>query len=106
RAKKKLRGRSLTRPDGSARKFDNLLKRRFDVAAPNVAWCGDITEIVTWEGKLYLATVLDLYSRRLLGFALARNCKAGLVCDALRMAIATRGGRDVVAGVIMHTDQG
>jgi len=62
------------------------------------------TEIKTWEGKLYLATVIDLYSRRLIGFAIAEHCKASLVCDALRMAIATRGGQ--IAGVIMHTDPG
>ena len=61
---------------------------------------------MTWEGKLYLATVIDLWSRRLIGFAIDDNCKAPLVCDAMRMAIATRGGRDVIAGVIMHTDRG
>jgi putative transposase len=104
RAKKKPVRRSLTRPDPAASKFANLLQRRFDPPAPNVAWCGDITEIVTWEGKLYLATVIELWSRRLIGFALAEHCKAGLVTDALKMAIATRGGN--VAGVIMHTDRG
>jgi transposase InsO family protein len=98
--------RSLTRPDQAAPKFENLLERRFDPPALNVAWCGDITEIATWEGKLYLATVIDLYSRRLLGFALASHCRAPLVCDALTMAIATRGGKSNVAGVIMHTDRG
>jgi putative transposase len=102
--KKRRRRRSLTRPDPHAPKFENLVQRRFKPAAPNVIWCGDITEIRTWEGKLYLATVIDLYSRRLLGFAIAEHCKAPLVCDALKMAIATRGGD--VAGVIMHTDRG
>ena len=104
RAKAKPVRRSLTRPDPAAPKFANLLQRRFNPPAPNVAWCGDITEIVTWEAKLYLATVIDLWSRRLIGFAIAENCKASLVTDALRMAIATRGGD--VAGVVMHTDRG
>lgn len=102
--KKRRRRRSLTRPDPHAPKFENLVRRRFKPPAPNVIWCGDITEIRTWEGKLYLATVIDLYSRRLLGFAIAEHCKASLVCDALKMAIATRGGN--VAGVVMHTDRG
>ena len=103
-AKKKRRRRSLTRPDPHAPKFENLIRRDFNPPAPNVTWCGDITEIPTWEGKLYLATVIDLYSRRLIGFAIAEHCKAALVCDAMRMALATRGGH--VAGVIMHTDRG
>jgi len=104
RAKKRPVRRSLTRPDPQAPKFANLLQRNFNPPAANVSWCGDITEIVTWEGKLYLATVIDLWSRRLLGFAIAEHCKATLVCDAMRMAIAVRGGQ--VAGVVMHTDRG
>lgn len=96
----------LTRPDKEAYKFENLLNRQFSPDAVNVAWVGDITEIKTWEGKLYLATVIDLYSRRLIGFAIADNCRAPLVCDALKMAIATRGGTANITGVIMHTDRG
>lgn len=106
RAKVKPRRRSLTRPDPAAPKFENLLKRDFNPPAPNVAWCGDITEIQTWEGKLYLATVIDLYSRRLLGFAIAEHCRAELVCDALRMAVAVRGGPGVIEGVTFHSDRG
>lgn len=98
--------RSLTRPDKAAYKFPDRLNRQFNPPAPNVAWVGDITEIKTWEGKLYLATVIDLYSRRLIGFAIADHCRAPLVCDALKMAIAARGGKDKIAGVIMHTDRG
>jgi transposase InsO family protein len=103
-AKKRPVRRCLTRPDASAFKFNNLLRRNFDPPEANLAWCGDITEIVTWDGKLYLATVIDLWSRRMIGFAIAEHCRADLVCDALRMAIAARGGQ--VAGVIMHTDRG
>lgn len=76
RAKKRPLRRSLTRPDKHAPKFENLLQRQFNPPAANVAWCGDITEISTWEGKLYLATVIDLWSRRLIGFAIAEHCKA------------------------------
>lgn len=104
RAKVKPVRRSLTRPDVAAPKFANLLNRQFNPVGPNMVWCGDVTEIVTWDGKLYLATVIDLWSRRLIGFAIGDNCKAPLVCDALRMAIAQRGGR--VGGVMMHTDRG
>ncbi len=60
--------------------------------------------IRTWEGWLYLATVIDVFSRRVIGFSLANHMRASLVCDALTMAVATRGGN--VAGVIFHSDRG
>ena len=82
----------MTKPDPKAFKFPNLLQRQFRVAAP------------TWEGKLYVATVIDLYSRRLIGWAIAEHCRADPVCDALKMAIAQRGGH--VSGVIFHSDRG
>ena len=103
-AKKRPVRRCLTRPDKTAFKFANLLQRDFTAVGPNRSWCGDITEIQCWDGKLYLATVIDLWSRRLIGFAIADNCKAGLVCDAMRMAIAARGGN--VRGVTYHSDRG
>lgn len=65
---------------------------------------GDMTEIVTEEGKLYLATAIDLFSRRLLGYAMAAHHDAELVVAALNMAAATRGGD--VRGVIFHSDLG
>ena len=64
--RKPKRRKGLTRQDKTAPKFPDLLSRDFTAPAPNLKWCGDITEIPTDEGKLYLATVLDLYSRRLL----------------------------------------
>ena len=103
-ASKKRRPVSLTRPDKEAFKFPNLLARNFNPVRPDEWWCGDITEIKTWEGKIYLATVIDLYARRLIGWAIADDCKATLVCDALKMAIAIRGGE--VAGVQFHSDRG
>ena len=72
----------------------------------NRKWYGDGTEIVTDEGKLFLASVLDMASRRVVGFALGEHHDAALAYAALAMAVAVRGGRDAIAGVILHTDQG
>lgn len=82
----------------------DLLGRDFNPIAPDQAWAGDITYVATGEGWLFLATVIDLFSRRVIGWALAAHMRADLVCDALKMAIATRGG--TVSGVIFHSDRG
>lgn len=82
----------------------DLVGRRFDVGVPDRAWVQDITYIATGEGWLYLASVLDLGSRRLLGFALDDHLRTELVLDALKMAIGARGGD--VRGVIAHADRG
>jgi putative transposase len=103
-ARSKKRRKNLTRPDKKARPFPDLLKRDFTAAAPNVKWVGDMTEIVTVEGKLYLATVIDLYSRRLLGYATSIHPDAVLAGQAIKMAVAARGGE--VTGVIFHSDRG
>ena len=104
--RKPKRSRGLTRQDKSAPKFPDLLHRDFTAAAPNVKWCGDITEIPTDEGKLYFASVLDLHSRRLLASATSDHPDADLACDAIKMAAAVRGGRAAIDGVIFHTDRG
>ncbi len=67
--------------------------RRFDPGAPDVAWCQDITYIATGEGWLFLASTLDLGSRRLLGYSMAEHMRTELVTDALSMAITARGGQ-------------
>jgi putative transposase len=104
-ARAKRKRRSTTRRDASARKAPDALQRDFTPPPqPNMRWCGDLTEIPTGEGKLYLATVLDLHSRRCVGFALGAHHDAELARAALCVAIAIRGGD--VAGVIFHTDQG
>lgn len=82
----------------------DLIGRRFDPGEPDVAWVGDITYIATGEGWLYLASVLDLGSRRWLGYSMADHMRTELVSDALEMAVAARGGR--VNGVIFHGDRG
>jgi hypothetical protein len=90
-----LRARGL-RPD--------YVRRDFTAEEPDLVWAGDLTEIETGESKLYLATVIDLFSRRLLGYAMAERHDADLVVASLNMAAAARGGD--VRGVIMHTDRG
>ncbi len=100
-------GRSKVRTtiaDKAATPSKDLVHRAFNPTAPDEIWCGDITYIPTGEGWLYLATVIDLFSRRVVGWALADHMRAELVCDALGMAIATRGGH--VGGVIFHSDRG
>lgn len=80
------------------------MRRNFDAVAPDVLWCGDMTEIVTGEGRLWCASVMDLFSCRLLGYALGERHDAQLVAVALQMAVAIRrGGLD---GVIFHGDRG
>ena len=98
------RFRSLTRPDKAAPPAPDLVKRDFTAPAINVKWCGDLTEVPTDEGKLYLAHVEDLASRRIPGFALSEHHDADVAVAALQMAAAVRGGD--VAGVIFHSDRG
>lgn len=95
--------KSLTRP-GKRPAARDLVGRHFDAVAPDVLWVGDMTEIDTGEGKLYLATVIDLFSRRCLGYAMGERHDATLVSASLRMAAATRGGN--VDGAIFHSDRG
>lgn len=105
----KRRG-GLTRQDKTAPKFPDLLQRDFTAQKPNCKWVGDMTEIPTGPDhrgpKLYLATVIDLYSRRLLGAATGLHPDAELACEAIKMAVATRGGAEHINGVIFHTDRG
>jgi putative transposase len=96
--------RCLTRPDKRAEPIEDLIKRHFGADVINVKWCGDLTEIPTLEGKLYLATVEDMASRRLPGFAIGEHHDAELAAAALQMAAAVRGGE--ITGVIFHTDKG
>ena len=81
----------------------NLLKRQFHVAAPNRVWSGDITYIPTKNGWLYLATVMDLHSRKIVGWSMAKTMKTALVNDALLMAIWRRKPDK---NLIWHTDRG
>lgn len=91
-------------PDGY--QIADLIGRRFAPGPPDMAWVQDITYVATHEGWLYLASVLDLGSRRLLGYSMADHMRSELVIDALAMAVAARGGDHAVAGVITHGDRG
>ena len=81
----------------------NVLSRQFDPTQPNQTWVADITYIRTRSGWLYLAVVLDLFARKVVGWAVAPDMQAGLVCRALQLAIVQR---QPAAGLIVHTDRG
>ena len=83
--------------------FGNVLNRNFKPQAANQAWVADITYIRTRSGWLYLAAVLDLYSRKIVGWSMAPNMPASLVCTALHIAICQR---QPAAGLVMHSDRG
>jgi len=82
---------------------DNRLDRRFRWVAPNQAWASDITYVRTERGWLYLAAVMDLHSRKLIGWATSDSMPASLVCEALQMAIDLRKPDK---GLIVHSDRG
>ncbi|KGH16300.1 hypothetical protein P608_06965, partial [Comamonas thiooxydans] len=81
----------------------NILERRFDGWQPNQAWVGDISYVATGEGWLYLAVVMDLASRRIVGWSMSASIDAKLVCGALRSAYWQRKPK---AGLLVHTDRG
>jgi putative transposase len=83
--------------------YKNELKQNFKYDQPNQAYVGDITYVWTTEGWLYLAVVIDLYSRKVVGWSMSSRMKASLVCDALSMAIWQRNPGQ---GLIVHSDQG
>ena len=93
-----------TRRDPKAALSDDLVNRQFTVDRPDALWVGDVTEHPTAEGKVYLATVIDAFSRRVVGWSIADHLRAEIVVDALQMAIWRRNGRE--AGTVMHTDHG
>jgi putative transposase len=99
------RRRSLTKPDAGAAPAPDLLGRLFDPDQVDLAWCGDVTYIPTDEGWLYLASVIDLASRHLLGWSMSGHHDARLVTDALHAAVATRGLKRL-DGTIFHSDRG
>jgi transposase InsO family protein len=103
-----LRGRPVrrfrvtTQADPLATAAPNHLNRAFRVSAPNRVWAGDMTAILTRAGWLYLAVLLDLYSRRVVGWAVRRTLDAELVCATYRAAVAARGGPPA----LHHSDRG
>src|SRR5437899_6424058 len=88
--------------DETARPAPDLVDRQFTTAGPNQLWVADITYVPTWAGFLYLAVVLDAWSRRVIGWAMEAHLRTELVLAALDMAVAQRRPTDV----IHHSDQG
>jgi len=82
---------------------DNLLKRRFEASKPNEKWVSDITYIKVDKGHVYLAVIMDLFSRKIVGWSLDTSMTNQLIIDALRMAMASR---EVEPGLILHSDRG
>lgn len=103
RAKAARKFKATTNSAHSLPVVENRLQQDFTASRPNQVWAGDITYIGTDEGWLYLAAVLDLYSRRVVGWSMSERMTATLVCDALRMALVQR---KMPHGVIVHTDRG
>jgi putative transposase len=93
---------TTTRRDPAARPAPDLIQRQFTAAGPDRLWVADITYIATWAGFLFLAVVLDAWSRRVVGWAMAAHLRTELVLDALNMAIGQRRP----TAVIHHSDQG
>jgi len=103
RAKAARRFKATTDSNHNLPVAPNLLAQDFTAATPNAKWVGDITYLWSEEGWLYLAVVLDLYSRKVVGWAMSERMTASLVCDALTMALWRR---QRPRGVIVHTDRG
>ena len=104
RCKRRFKKTTIADPNAETKAID-LIRRNFGVGVREIdtAWCGDITYVRTWEGWLYLATVIDFESRRVVGFAMAEHMRADLVTDALQMAIDLRRP---APGLIFHSDRG
>ena len=98
------RRKRTTVPDRLAPPAPDLVRRDFSAAHLNEKWCGDITYVQVRGSWLYLACVLDICSRRVIGWSMTPHMRAELVIDALQIAVATRG--DHVDGVIFHADSG
>ena len=95
--------RRTTVPGDEAAPAPDLIGRDFTAEAVNTRWCGDITYVKTWNGWAYMATVIDLYSRKLVGWAIDDHMRTSLVTEALEMAIEQRRP---APGVIFHSDRG
>jgi putative transposase len=99
---KRRKGRTTVRLPG-VRPAPDLVGRDFKPTEPNRLWVADLTEVPTWEGKLYLAIVIDCFSRRVVGWSRAEHMRAELVVEALEMAVRSRKPE---AGLVHHSDQG
>jgi putative transposase len=100
--RRRRKGKTTVRVPG-VRPAPDLVRRDFKPTEPNRLWVADLTEVATWEGQLYLAVVLDCFSRRVVGWSMKEHMRAELVVEALEMAV---GRRQPAAGLVHHSDQG
>jgi putative transposase len=100
------RGRPVrtTRPDDSAGRAPDLVDRHFVAARPNALWVTDLTYVATWAGTVYVCFIVDVFSRRIMGWRAATNMRTEMVLDALEMARWARGTR--LEGLVCHSDAG
>jgi putative transposase len=104
-AKQRAKRWTTTTPDPHAGRRPDLVERDFTARRPNELWVADLTYLRCWEGAVFFAFVLDVYSRRIVGWQFAGHMRTTLVLDALRMALAQRGpGADVA--LVHHSDRG
>ncbi len=104
-AKRRGKPWKTTIADPTAQKRPDLVKRDFTASAPDRLWVGDLTYLRSWEGRMYFAFLIDVFSRMIVGWQLASHMRTDLVLDALRMALGTRQpGAEVQ--LVAHTDQG
>lgn len=102
-ARRRKRFRFSAKQSESQTVAGNILQRQFSPSRPNMVWVSDITSIHTWEGFLHLSVVIDLYSRRVVGWSVKNHMKTDLPLEALKMGLARRS---VSEGLLLHSDQG
>jgi putative transposase len=105
-AKRRGRPWRTTIPDPEAARRPDLVCREFTAAAPDQLYVADFTYVRCWEGMVFFAFVIDVYSRRIVGWQLAGHMRASLVCDALQMAVCTRPRHGADVQLIHHSDRG
>jgi putative transposase len=105
-AKRRGKPWRTTVPDPDAARRPDLVERDFTASRPDRLYVADFTYLRCWEGLLFFAFVIDVYSRRIVGWQLAPHMRASLVCDALKMAVSTRPRHGVDVRLVHHSDRG
>lgn len=105
-AKRRGRPWRTTIPDSDAARRPDLVCREFTAAGPDELYVADFTYLRCWEGMVFFAFVIDVFSRRVVGWQLAPHMRASLVCDALRMAVGTRPREGADVQLVHHSDRG